>query len=218
MQGRPGQGGEPWEKPSNRQMAHLNGTSQHRAIPQRPPGMARVDHPPTTPRVSRPQRQSQSARSLRRQLLIIGSIFLVCAVLACVFGYIGFNLTKGIGASSGAATTSADFLNALSTHNYAQAYQDLGAVITIQVSQDDFTQQAQNDDRCYGSITSYSEVANSATTQGNSQSYTYNIIRSKSSKAYQLRLTLQQDQNSNSWKITDYGNDLGPGQSAPVCK
>ncbi|HZR39355.1 MAG TPA: hypothetical protein VFB12_04520, partial [Ktedonobacteraceae bacterium] len=100
-----------------------------------------------------------------------------------------------------------------------QAYQDLGPAITLHLSLQQFTQQAQNLDRCYGPITTYPEVQDSATNQGNSQSYTYNISRSKLTKPYQLRLTLQQDPDANNnWKIVDYGNDLGPGQAATVCK
>ncbi len=228
MQGRPEPGGESWERPSGTQpIASLNGTSKHRAIPQRPPGMPRVDQPPTkprvnqppaTPRVARPKRQEARPRNVRKQLLLIGSLFLICAILACVGGFVATNVINGINASSGAAATTSDFLTSLSKQDYAQAYKNLGAAITIQLSQDDFTKQAQSDDRCYGPITNYSEVANSAQQQGNSQAYTYTITRSKLTRSYQMRLTLQQDTEGNTWKITDYGKDLGPGQQSSTCK
>jgi hypothetical protein len=228
MQGRPEPGGESWERPSGTQpIASLNGTSKHRSIPQRPPGMPRVDQPPTkprvspppaTPRVARPKREEAQPRSLRKLLLMIGSLFLICAILACVGGFVATNVINGLNASSGAVTTASDFLTSISQQNYSQAYKNLGAAITIQLSQDDFTKQAQNDDRCFGQITNYSEVANSAEQQNNSQAYTYTITRSKLSKPYQLRLTLQQDPEGNNWKITDYGKDLAPNQQSPSCK
>jgi hypothetical protein len=228
MQEQPGSGGESSERPSGRQpIASLNGTSKHRAIPQRPPGMPRVDQPPNmprvspppaTPRVARPKRQAPQPKSLRKQLLLIGSLFLICAILACAGGFIATNVINGINTSSGAATTATDFLTSLSKQNYAQSYKDLGAAITLQLSQDDFTKRAQSDDRCFGQITNYSEVPDSAQHQDNSQSYTYNITRSKISKPYQMHITLQQDSEGNNWKITDYGKDLGPDQQSSSCK
>ncbi len=211
MQGRQG-------RDSEQRVASLNGTGKQPTIPQRPIGMPpRVDQPPPTQRVARPQRETIPPKNFRRRLLILGSIFLVCALMACAIGYSVFNYLNGLAASSGSATTTSGFLNALSTRDYAQAYTFLGAAITISVPQEQFTQQAQSNDHCFGAVTNYTEVADSATTQGNSQSFTYNITRSKSPKPYQLRLTLQPDQEgSTNWKITSYGSSLGPGQ--PLCK
>jgi hypothetical protein len=183
-----------------------------------PPTKPRVSQPPATPRVARPKREEAQPGSLRRSLLMIGSLFLICAILACVGGFVATNVINGLNASSGAVTTASDFLTSISQQNYSQAYKNLGAAITIQLSQDDFTKQAQNDDRCFGQITNYSEVANSAEQQNNSQAYTYTITRSKLSKPYQLRLTLQQDPEGNNWKIVDYGKDLAPNQQLPSCK
>jgi hypothetical protein len=228
MQGRPEPGGESWERPSGKQpIASLNGTSKHRSIPQRPPGMPRVDQPPAkqrvsqppaTPRVARPKREEAQPKNFRKRLLMIGSLFLICAILACVGGFVATNVINGLNASSGAAATSSDFLTSLSKQDYSQAYKNLGAAITIQLSQDDFTKGAQSDDHCFGPITNYSEVPNSAKQQDNSQAYTYSITRSKLSKPYQLSLTLQQDTEGNSWKITDYGKSLGPDQQSSTCK
>lgn len=228
MQEQPGSGGESSERPSGRQpIASLNGTSKHRAIPQRPPGMPRVSQPPNvprvstpppTPRVARPKRQAPQPKNLRKQLLLIGSLFLICAILACVGGFVATNVINGINASSGAAATASDFLSSLSQKHYDQSYKDLGAAITLQLSKDDFTKNAQSDDRCFGQITNYSEVPNSAEQQNNSQSYTYNITRSKLSKPYQMRIVLQQDSEGNTWKIIDYGKNLGPDQQSSSCK
>jgi hypothetical protein len=217
----PGQHGGQWEKRPVGRIASLNGTGKHRPIPQRPPGMTRVNRPPqpsTTPRVARPQRQESPLLGTRRRLIFIGAIIVICTLLACVAGGVVTNFLNGLNVSSSAASTAGDFMTSLSSQNYTQAYKDLGASITIQMAQDDFIQKAQNDDRCYGQITRVSEVPNSATSQDNSQSYNYDITRSKLNKSYQLRLTLQQDQGGTAnWKIMDYGNDLGPSQ-APTCK
>jgi len=219
MQGRQGPGDEQRNKALNQRIASLNGTGHHQAIPQRPAGMPRVDQPPVTTRVTRPQHQAIPIKNSRRRLLILGSIFLACAVFACTIGFAAFNYFAGLNASSSASNTATDFLGAISNGNYDQAYRDLGPAITLRLSPDEFKRQAQNDDRCYGSMKNFSEVANSATSQDNSQSYSYTITRSKSTKTYQMRLALQPDQEGgNGWKITDYGNDLGPTQSAPSCK
>ena len=145
-------------------------------------------------------------------------IFLACAGLAWAAGYGAINAIIGFNASSGAATTTADFLDALSKGDYDRAYKDLGPAVTLRTSPDEFKQQGQAADQCYGPVQNYSEVPNSASNQGNNQSYSYTITRSKLQKPYQLHITLQQDQVSNSWKISDYGGDLGPGQQGPACK
>jgi len=195
----------------------MNGTGQHR-VPPRPPGIPRVSQPPPTPRIARPQREEQPPGRLRRRLIILGSVFVICAILAGIVGYVGFNYWGALTASSDAAATANDFLTALSNSNYDQAYKDLGPTITLNTAPDDFKRQAQNDDRCYGTVKNFSEVANSAVVQDNSQSYTYNIVRSKSTKPYQIRLTLQPDKEGAGWKISDFGNDLGPGTPSPSCK
>jgi hypothetical protein len=141
----------------------------------------------------------------------------VCGVLACGIGYAAVNFFAATNAGAGPAKTATDFLAAISNQNYDQAYNDLDAVITIQLAPDDFKQQALTIDRCFGTVTNYSEVQDSAV-QNNAQSYSfsYTITRSKLAKPYTLRMTVQQDSNGD-WRISSYGNnsDLGPGQ--PPC-
>ncbi|MBV9231591.1 MAG: hypothetical protein JOZ18_19940 [Chloroflexi bacterium] len=220
MPERQGQGGEPWNKPSSQSNASLNGTSKLHTVPQRPPGMTRVSPPPPTPRVARPERKKPG--NSRRWLLIIGGLFVVvflaCAGLAWAVGYGAINTAIGLNASSGASTTTADFLDALAKGDYDRAYKDLGPAVTLRTSPDEFKQQGQTADRCYGTVQNYSEVPNSASSQGNNQSYSYTITRSKLQKTYELHITLQQDPDGNGWKIADYGGDLGPGQQGPACK
>ncbi len=219
MQERPGRGEESEDDSYSKRLAALNGlngTGKHRATPQRPPGMTRVEQPPQTPRVARPKRKPP--KGLGRGLLILGGILLLCTIGACLFGYsLGSNFLAGIGASSGAATTTNDFLSSIVKHDYVSAYKDLGGAVTMQLTLEQFENQAQHDDVCYGYLKSYTEIPNSATTQGNAQSYAYNVTREKVPTAYQLRLTLQQDlEASNVWKVTSYGGDLGP--STPCSK
>lgn len=219
MQGRPGGGYEPGDRPSARRIASSNGTGKQPAIPQRPPGMARVNRPSTMPRVARPRREAAEPRRSRRRLIIISGILVVIGVFACIGSYALYNLFNGISASAGAATTASDFLTALSSRDYNQAYQYLGPAITLSMQKDQFTQQAQTLDRCYGAVKNYTEVQGSATNQGNNQSYSYTITREKLSNTYTMRITIQQDQyDPNNWKITNYGGNLGPGSSAPACK
>jgi hypothetical protein len=141
---------------------------------------------------------------------------MICALLACVIGYAAFNYATGLGMSNAPALVANDFLASLSHQDYDQAYKDLGVTITLQLSPTEFAQQAKNADRCHGQITNYAETSGSAVNQGNSQSYSYTLSRSKLAKPYQLRLTLQQNQDTaNSWRISSYGGNLGPDQA--VC-
>lgn len=209
MDGQKGQGSDAWDKGASRRIASLNGTGKHPS-PQRPAGAPRLEESPT-PRIARPKREAPAPRNVRRNVLLFGCIFVVCALFACVLGYAAFSYFNGLNANSGAATTASDFITSLagSKPNYDQAYKDLGPGITLQASAQDFTKQAQDDDRCYGMITDFKEIANSAKVQGDSRMYSYNISRSKLQKPYQLTLTLQPDpENASAWKVTKYEDNL----------
>jgi hypothetical protein len=216
MQGRQSPGRDPRERFTGELLAAANGSGKQRAIPQRPPGMTRVEHPPQTPRVGRPQRHSTPPKSWRRRLLLLTVIFVACGLLAGVIGFALVNYFVSVGGSAGAATTASDFLLALKSQNYDQAYKDLDAKITISLTSDAFKQMAQQDDHCFGLVTDFNEVSGSAvaSTDNTTQSYSYNLTRSKLTKTYKLTLTLQKDPDGN-WDITSYGDDLGP--AAPTC-
>jgi hypothetical protein len=220
MQGRQGQGYDPSDRSSGRLLDATNGkdSGKQRAIPQRPPGMPRVERPPQKHRVARPQRHTKPAKSLGRRLLFITVIFIACAIIAGIIGFALVNYFTGIGNSAGAANTATDFMLNLKSQNYDQAYNnDLDAKITISVTKDQFKQMALADDHCFGVVTDFNEVAGSAVSSNNdtTQSYTFNVSRKQLSKPYQLTLTLQKDPNGN-WDITSYGVGLGP--STPTCK
>ncbi len=192
-------------------------TGKHRAIPKRPPGLKRFDQPPPNRRVSRPPyRPGRPRRSKRRVLVwIIG--LLVGGLVVGIIAYGVTNFFLALGVSSGPANTASDFLSNLQLADYEQAYNDLDGTVTAQLSKNDFMNQAQADDHCYGQITGYSELAGSATSSadGNFQSFTYMITRNKLSKPYQMRLNLQKSA-AGDWSITGYGGDLGP--APPTCK
>src|SRR5215470_10884707 len=99
MQGRQGQGYDPKDRSPNKLLAATNGndSGKQRAIPQRPPGMPRVDQPPKSTRVPRPQRHSKPPKSLGRRLLIIAIIFIACGVIAGMIGFALVNYFAGIG-------------------------------------------------------------------------------------------------------------------------
>ncbi len=214
MQGRPGPDRQrAWdEKQTEARLAALRATNQHRAISprslQRPPNMARLNTPPETPRVPRPQRETAPPTNARRRTFILIACIAAIAVIA---GVIGTLLGSGILQSSGPASTAANFLGALSNQDYQQAYQDLGPSITLRLSEDAFTKQATALDQRYGKIVDYKEVPNSARNENGKQSYTYTIKRANYNKEYKLQLVLQ-DVASEGSKIIDYGNSLGPGQ------
>lgn len=192
-------------------------TSEMRAIPKRPPTMSRVDTPPAIPRAPRPQREHVPSGVLHKRLLIVCSIFAIFAIFA---GIVGYFLVSSINNSAGPSTVTTDFLQSIVDKNYTQVYRDLGPAITIRLSQDQFTRIAQSSDQCYGPVSTYTENANSAQVQDNGQTYTYDytIKRSKLAKPYTMHITMQKDPEDNSWKVSDYGIDLGPAHPAPACQ
>ncbi len=179
--------------------------------------MTRVEHPPQSTRVARPQRQPKPPKSWGRRLLVFAIVFVSCGLIAWGIGYALVNYFWGIGNSVGAANTTTDFMLALKSQNYDQAYNDLDAKITVSATKDEFKQMALVDDRCFGQVTDFNEVPGSATTSADNttQSYTYVVTRNKLTKTYKLTLTSQKDPDGN-WDITSYGNDLGP--PTPTCK
>src|SRR5215469_15222020 len=107
MQGRQGPAYNPWDRSSDTFLAATNGndSGRQRAIPQRPPGMARIEHPLQKTRVARPQRQAKPPKTWWRRLLFIAFVFVACGVIAGVLGFALVNYFTGIGNSAGAANT-----------------------------------------------------------------------------------------------------------------
>jgi hypothetical protein len=217
MQGRQGKGNDPWDRSSSEPHAAVNGngTGKQRSIPHRPPGMPRVDQPPRIQRVGRPRRETRPPKSLRRRILVRSAIVLVCAIVAFVIAYGAVQFYNATNQAGPSASTAGDFISNISAPNgstpsYDAAYGDLAPSLRIELTPDQFKQQAQCDDTHYGVITNYSEVSGSATTTATTASYTYTITRSKLAKTYSLHLTLQKaPDNSGNWVITNYNNGTG---------
>lgn len=217
MQGRQGQGRDPWDRTSrDSNNDALNGSGKQRAVPQRPPRMARLDTPPAVQRVARPQRQTRPRKRGRRFLIAV-IVLAIGAMLVFVIAFGLANYFVGIGNSAGPANTAADFLVNLKSQSYDQAYKDLDATITGTLHPEDFLKMAQADDHCYGPVTDFNEVSGSATlsADGKTQSFTYTMTRSKLTKTYPLTLTLQKDGNGN-WDITKFANGNGTGDLGPA--
>src|SRR5258708_13406782 len=118
MQGRQGPGYDSWDRSSSGPQAASNGTGKQRAIPQRPPGMTRIEHPPQTSRVNRPQRKAPPPKSWRRRLLFLFVVILACGLLAWGIVYPLPNYFIRIRNTSGAANTTNEFLLPLKIHTY----------------------------------------------------------------------------------------------------
>jgi hypothetical protein len=223
MPGRQGQGKDPRDRTSGDSNSSLNGAGKQYTPPRRPPGMARLDTPPNTPRVARPKRE-KPRKSRGKRLLTFVVVLTICGILVFIIVYGLVNYFIGIGSSAGAANTAGDFLTNLQGQHYDLAYKDLGPQLTIikfaQAS--DFITMAQADDRCYGLVTNNSEVQGSAiySADGNTQMYTYDMTRSKLPQTYQLTLTIQK-QSDGTWDIINFTTgsgtvvDLGP--APPTC-
>ena len=216
MQGQQGKGNNPWDRSSSEPRAAVNGSGKQRSMPQRPPGMSRIDQPPATQRVARPRRNARPPQSLRRRVLVRGAIIVVCAMVAFVIAYGAVQFYNAANQAAPSSSTASDFLTNISAPpNYDAAYNDLAPSIRIELTKDQFKQQAQCDDTHYGQVIKFSEVAGSATTTDTTASYTYTITRSKLLQPYSLHLTLQKNaDNSGNWVITNYTAGAGNSNGA----
>src|SRR5260370_26807475 len=105
-----GQQGPSKEWFPSQELAGMNGTGKHRPVPQRPPGMVRLDQPPAERRVARPQHQAPSPGRRRRRFLLLGGIFIPSGLLACVTCYAVVNPFNVTSVSSVVSTAAAHFL------------------------------------------------------------------------------------------------------------
>ncbi len=144
-------------------------------------------------------------------LLISGTVFGMEKALSSFFPH-----SKGV-ISGGSSTTVPTFLNDVMQQNYNQAYSHLDLSLALVMTEQDFAKQAQSDDRCYGPVVRYAEVANSERTQNEAQRVTYMLTREKLLHSYSLSFTLHKDIGSDNWLISQYGgqDDLGP--TPPAC-
>ena len=110
-----------------------------------------------------------------------------------------------------ASAVAGDFMQAVKSRSYLQAYNDLDDTLLVNLAPDDFKSQAEHADSCYGPVSGF-KLTSSAAGQGTAQ-YTYSVARGKLSRPYKFWLTLRRSQDT--WAITAYGNGntldpLGP--------
>ncbi|WP_376795884.1 hypothetical protein [Thermogemmatispora sp.] len=151
----------------------------------------------------------------------IAAGLVICAICGFMGVFAAVNLQTGLSLNKDAAVTASNFLAALGTQDYAQAYRYLGPPMTLQPgAQSSFIAQAQRYDACFGPVVDYKQVEDTTVMQDNSWSSTYEITRSKLQRSYRLTLTLQEDSN-HQWRIVDYqseGADNALAPSQPACQ
>lgn len=101
-----------------------------------------------------------------------------------------------------ASAVATDFMQAVKSRSYLEAYSDLDDTLLVNLTADDFKSQAAHADGCYGPVSGF-KLTSSAAGQGTAQ-YIYSVTRSKLSRPYRYQLTLRQSQGT--WAITAYGN------------
>ena len=101
-----------------------------------------------------------------------------------------------------ASAVATDFMQAVKSRSYLQAYNDLDDTLLVNLTADDFKSQAAHADGCYGPVSAF-KLKSSAVGQGTAR-YTYSVTRGKLPRQYQFRLNLRQSQGI--WAITGYGN------------
>ena len=152
-------------------------------------------------------------RGLRAVLIILVLISLaVCGLIFGIYHYFAGNNTPAPATNTntsmnttGATALATDFMQAVASRNYDQAYNDLGPQVSEKAQ---FKQSAQSEDQCEGTVKTYQSV--NISQNGNTLIDTYKVTRVKLKQPYDLRLTLQGD-GSGRWQITDYSSD------APLC-
>lgn len=129
-------------------------------------------------------------------------LWITLGVLAfvCVMG--GWLLIWGIGSaihSYGGATIASDqYYTAIRDQNYTRAYSFLGSNVKTGISQEAFTQQAQQQDEAYGRVSTYSY---GNVPMGDPANATVTVIRANGT-SYLVHLEMSQE--AGAWKITAF--------------
>jgi hypothetical protein len=112
------------------------------------------------------------------------------------------NAPLGASHEPSASAVAADFMQAVKSRSYQQAYNDLDDTLLVNLTPDDFESRASRADDCYGPVSAF-QLTSSEADQRMAR-YTYSVTRGRLSRQYPFRLTLQQNQGI--WAITAYGN------------
>ena len=149
-------------------------------------------------------------------LLCVGAAVVSYSLVASFLGAApqgNGNTPLGTSQERSASAVAADFMQAVKSRSYLQAYNDLDDTLLVNLTADDFKSQAAHADGCYGPVSAF-QLTSSAVGQRTAQ-YTYSVTRGKLSRPYRFRLNLRQSQGI--WAITGYGNGntLDPPGSPP---
>ncbi len=142
-----------------------------------------------------PGASRQTGKSYRWVWITLGILALVC-----VIG--GWLLIWGIGSAintyGGATIASDQYYNAVRDQDYARAYTFLGSDVKAGLSQQAFTQQAQQQDEAYGHVSSYSY---GNVPMGDPANVTLTVIRTNGT-SYMVHLEMSQK--GGVWKISAF--------------
>ncbi len=150
-------------------------------------------------------------RGVKRGVRVLFITLVLLSVLVCGLGFAVYHFFQTRNApvpvtnTAGATALASDFMQAVASRNYDQAYNDLGPQVA---GKDQFKQSAQSEDQCDGPVKTYRSAGTTPT--GNTLVDNYLVTRAKIAQPYHLTLTLQGD-SSGRWQITDYTSD------APLC-
>lgn len=150
-------------------------------------------------------------RGVKRGVRVLFIALVLLGVLVCGLGFAVYHFFQTRNApvpvtnTTGATALASDFMQAVASRNYDQAYNDLGPQVS---GKNQFKQSAQSEDQCDGPVKTYKST--STTTNGSTLVDNYLVTRAKIAQPYHLTLTLQGD-SSGRWQITDYNSD------APLC-
>src|SRR6266700_3537204 len=129
-----------------------------------------------------PKSAQKLGHGLRRGLKVLAILVVLCGLLVCGLGYAAFHYFSAQNtpvSTAGASAMASDFMQAVSNRNYDQAYNDLGPPVTRDTTRDQFKNQAQSEDSCYGPVTHYTVINAGTPSKGNTLSYRYTITREK---------------------------------------
>jgi hypothetical protein len=157
-----------------------------------PPEYTAPPHPNDAPV---PGSSPQPKKSYRWVWITLGILALACIIGG---GLLIWGLGSAINTYGGATITSDQYYNAIRDQDFTRAYAFLGSDVKAELSQEAFTQQAQQQDRTYGRVRAFS-YANVPI--GDPANATLTVTRVNGT-SYTVHLEMRQE--GGAWKITAF--------------
>ena len=142
-----------------------------------------------------PGSSQQPRKSYRWVWITLGILALVCIIGG---GLLIWGLGSAIHTFGGPTIASDQYYNAIRDQDFARAYTFLGSGVKAELSQEAFTQQAQQQDEAYGRVSEFS-YANVPT--GDPANATLTVTRANGT-SYTMHLEMRQE--GGAWKITSF--------------